>query len=86
VSSEYNDCATGDMGFIPGGGGKDSFFFATASIPTLGPIELHVQWVPGAFPLGKSAGGVKLALHLHLEPRLRIRGALSRGLLGCDSV
>jgi len=28
------------------------FPFATASIPTLGPIQLPVKWVSGAFSLG----------------------------------
>jgi len=30
----------------------------------------------GSFPEGKEAGGVKLTTHLHLLPRLRMRGAM----------
>jgi hypothetical protein len=30
----------------------------------------------GGSPLGKAAGGVKLATHFHLVPRLRMHGAI----------
>jgi len=42
-----------------------------------GPTQSSIQWVPGLFPWGKSAGGVKLTTHLCLMPRLRMRGAIS---------
>jgi hypothetical protein len=41
------------------------------SRPALGPI----QWVRG-FPGGKAAGGVILAIHFHIAPRLRSSGAV----------
>jgi len=61
-----------ERGSIPGRDGEGIFFlFATASRPALGPTQPLIQWVPGAV-----SRGVKLTTHLHLEPRLKTRGAL----------
>jgi len=39
-------------------------------------MEIGIQWVPGALNLGVKRRGVKLTTHLHLMPRLRMRGAI----------
>jgi hypothetical protein len=46
---------------------QESFLYSTASKLTLGPTQLHIQWVPGFL-----SPGVKLTTHLHLLPRSRI--------------
>jgi hypothetical protein len=45
--------------------------FATASRPALGSTQPPNQWVPGVLSMG-----VKVAIHLHLVPRLRYQGAV----------
>jgi hypothetical protein len=41
------------------------------------PTQHHIQWVTRAFfPCGLSGWYVKLTTHLHLVPKLRIRGAI----------
>jgi len=44
----------------------------------LGTTQLLIQWVPeaGCLSSGLSGRGVKLTTHLHLVPRLRLRGAI----------
>jgi hypothetical protein len=44
--------------------------------PALGPIQLHIQQVLGLFPRGWSGRGTSLTTHLHLGPKLRMRGAI----------
>jgi len=41
------------------------------------PPSLIFNWCRGQFPWGWSGRGVKLASHLHLMPRLRMRGCIS---------
>jgi hypothetical protein len=53
------------------------FLFATASRPALVSTQPPIQGVLGFLPLRYSDRGVKLTTHLHLVPRLRIRGAIS---------
>ena len=40
------------------------------------PPSLIFDWCGGQFPWGWSGRGVKLASHLHLVPRLRMRGCI----------
>jgi hypothetical protein len=54
----------------------DIFLFATASRPALGRTHPPMQWVPGALSWKVKRSGVKLTAHLHLVPRLRMRGAV----------
>jgi hypothetical protein len=49
---------------------QDIFLFATASRLALRPA----QWVPGVPSSGRSGRGVKLTTHIHLVPRLKMRG------------
>jgi hypothetical protein len=42
-----------------------------------GPSSLLSNVYKGLFPWGKSGRGVKLNTHLHLVPRLRMRGSIS---------
>jgi len=42
------------------------FHLVTTSMPSQGPTQSHIQWVPG----------VKLTTQSHLVPRLRTRGAV----------
>jgi len=49
------------------------FFRRLVRRPTLGP---PIQWVPGALTPGVKRPGMKLTTHLHLVPRLRMRGAI----------
>jgi hypothetical protein len=44
----------GDRGSIPGEG-KGIFPLASVSRPALGPIQPHVQWVPGVLSTGVKA-------------------------------
>jgi hypothetical protein len=43
----------------------------TASTPLLGFNQPPIQWISGAF-----SAGVKLTIYLHLEPRVRMSGAI----------
>jgi len=60
---------------FPRGAIMGFFLIATASRLVLGPTQPSIQFVRRLFPTGvKAAGGVKLTTHLHLVPRLRMRG------------
>jgi hypothetical protein len=53
------------------------FFFLPVSIPAMGPTQVLYSKGTGALSSeGKSGWGVKLITHLHLVPRLRMRGAV----------
>jgi hypothetical protein len=41
-----------------------------------GPLSILSNGYQRLFPWGKSGRGVKLTIHLHLVPRLRVRGAI----------
>jgi hypothetical protein len=60
--------------------GRYIFLFATASRPAVGPTQPSLQWVPGGgeghYPLEVKRPGVKLTTHVHLMPRLRMRGSI----------
>jgi len=56
--------------------GLGSFLLATASKPSLGRIQPPIQWGIGSLPGVLSGRGVRLTTHLHLDPRLRIRGCI----------
>jgi hypothetical protein len=45
-------------------------------IPALGRTEPPIQWVARVLSQGLSGRAVKLNTHLHIAPRLRIRGAI----------
>jgi hypothetical protein len=50
-----------------------SFFFLSASRPTLGPTQPPIQWVPGVLSPGVKRGrGMTLTTHPHLVPRSRM--------------
>jgi hypothetical protein len=49
---------------------------AGVRFPALGPNQPSVQWVPGAISAEMSGWSVKLINHLHLGPKLRMRGAI----------
>jgi len=53
------------------------FVYATALRAALG---VHLASCPvvtgGSYPGGKATGGVKLATHFHLVPRLKMRGSV----------
>jgi len=50
-------------------------FFANTSRLEVRPTQPPVQWVLRHFPWELNGRGVKLTTHLHLDPRLRKRGA-----------
>jgi hypothetical protein len=52
------------------------FLFATAPRPASGPTQPPIHRVPGNPTLEVSGRDVKLITHLHLVPRLSIRGAI----------
>jgi len=55
-----------------------------ASRPGMGHTQPPIQRLPGAFPLGVVRGqGVKLTIHTHLEPAVRISGAAPYVFMGC---
>jgi len=51
-------------------------FFATVSRRALGLSQPLFNGYWGLFPRRESGRGVKLTIHLHLVPRLRIRGVI----------
>jgi hypothetical protein len=51
--------------------GNGAILSVIASRPAQGPIQSPIQWVSGPRTPGGKAAGV----HLHLVPRLRMRGA-----------
>jgi hypothetical protein len=57
--------------------GQKYFLFATASRPALEPTQPPIQWVSGALSPGKIVQGVKMIIHLHLVPMLRMHGAIN---------
>jgi hypothetical protein len=54
--------------------GQEIFLFSTASMPSLAPTEPSIQWTPGLFPWGYRDRDMTLTTHLHLVPRLKMRG------------
>jgi hypothetical protein len=52
------------------------FLFATASRPALEPTQPPIEWVPGALSPRVKRPGVRLTIHLHSVPRLRMLEAL----------
>jgi hypothetical protein len=63
-----------DRGSIPGRG-NEAIFFVTVSIPTLGPINPRIQWVPGTLSLWLKRLGPETDRSPTLVPCLRTRGA-----------
>jgi hypothetical protein len=61
---------------FPAGAMIGFFLFATVSRPALWPTKPHIQWVPAFSSPEFSDRGVKLTTHLHLMPRLRMRGTI----------
>jgi hypothetical protein len=58
--------------------------FHIVPTPALGSTQRPMQWVPALFPRGWSGRGVKFTTHLHLVPRLRMRGAMPPLLHECS--
>jgi hypothetical protein len=60
------DCSVTDYGLKNQGSilGR-VFFFAIVSRPTLGPIQPHFQWLPGALFWGLNGQNVKLATFMY---------------------
>jgi hypothetical protein len=54
------------------GSGNRVFFQASRLV--LRSIQPSIVWIPGALSPGHSGRSVKLITHLHLVPRLRMRG------------
>jgi hypothetical protein len=52
---------------------RDNF---TASRPALSPIHPPIRWVTDDLFLEERIRGVELTTHLHLVPRLKMRGAI----------
>jgi hypothetical protein len=52
------------------------FFFSVAFRTVVRPTQPPKQWVPGALTRGVKRPGVKLTTHLHVLPRLRMRGGI----------
>jgi hypothetical protein len=55
--------------------GLGIFLPATASTSALRPTQSPIQWAPGTLSPGVKRQGVKLTTHLHVIPRIRLRGA-----------
>jgi hypothetical protein len=75
LRSRYGNSASGwtIQGSNPG---RDkAFLLSKTSRPALGTIQ-PIQWAQGVLSWKWSGRGVKLAVHLHLVPRLRISGAI----------
>jgi hypothetical protein len=53
-----------------------TFLFPKTSTPTLWLKSSPIQWVPGLFPWGKTAGAWKLTIQFHLVSTLRMTGAI----------
>jgi hypothetical protein len=47
----------------------NNFLFPTASSPTWGPTQPHIQWIPAALSLGVKWLDVKLTTDLHIMAR-----------------
>jgi hypothetical protein len=56
--------------------GQARFIFSTSSKPALGPTHPPIRRVPGSLSPGLTQWEMKLTTHLHLAPRLRIRGVM----------
>jgi hypothetical protein len=66
----FLDWLQDDRGSIPDRGNEGIFLFATASRPALRHTQAPIHWVKRS-----SVPGDKTAIHLHLVPCLRMRGA-----------
>ena len=50
---------------------QDNILVSKVSRPTLGSIQIPIQWVTGLFLQRYSSQGIKLTIHLHIQLRLR---------------
>jgi hypothetical protein len=55
---------------------QEMFFLPKTSRLAVRPTQPHVQWTSGLFSSGLSGWSIKLTIHLHLVPRLRMFGAI----------
>jgi hypothetical protein len=75
-SEEASGCYGSNLGSFPGR--IDRNLFVKTSRPALRLTMPPAQWVPGNKPRTKSSRGVKLTIHIHFVPRLRIGGAIPK--------